>query len=106
MRMDFNISTSQPVAILSHKGEHLSFAINVFTKTQFEVNPEIFQVINDYWAEQPLTTQDAIFGIYKKVSEAFEFSMPEEELYKELNDSIKALLHYHPLERLRIWLLI
>lgn len=106
MRMDFNISTTQPVAILSHKDERLSFAINVFTKTQFEVNPEIFQVINDYWAEQPGSTQDAIFGIYKKVAEAFEFSMPEEELYAELNEGIKALLHYHPLERLRIWLLI
>lgn len=56
-------------AIMSHSDQKLVWDVTAFDKSNFEVDFDMFEYVNQYWARQPKATQDAIFDIYVKINE-------------------------------------
>lgn len=106
--MEMRVDLTKPhieITIL-HGEEQLSFRANasVFTRKKFDTGGDVFKEINEYWGQQSPAVQGKIFDIYKCAHIAFDFIMESKELYKELNQIIRDLLTYHPLDVLERWL--
>jgi len=99
------VSTQQPEVKISHGTEELSFYINVFGKKSFNhIDFDVFDFINGYWEQLPITKQDLIFKTYKDIKIAFDTIFVNKDLSEYISDKTKLLLEYHDMEDLKDWL--
>lgn len=119
MKLEINRAQSllseRSEAIMSHRGEQLSWGVALFEKleksTAFQPDFDIFEQLNRYWAEQvDMTRQDKIFDVYKRMRAAFDKitdfhgeAWDTYDLTRELLPLVAELYSYHPLEDIRHW---
>ena len=92
-----------PKAIITHKKEEIMFVISVFGKQNLNNGFDVFEQINQYWAELSEEKQDYIFSIYKNISVGFDSIWNKNELTEYLMDQIKLLMDEHSLDNMMDW---
>ncbi|EKD22588.1 MAG: hypothetical protein ACD_84C00040G0002 [uncultured bacterium] len=101
---EFGIHGSPTEVLLDHAGEQLAFNIALFDKMSFSGGFDIFEEINGYWSRLPVTEQDKIFIIYKKIKDVFDSVWDMSELTRQLYVLVKELYDHHELTDIRHWM--
>lgn len=105
MHLSVDTLKSQLSVIVEHNGQQLEFSANVFTRKPFSLEDyDVFDHINRYWSGLSSSQQNLIFHVYSEVNRAFDEIQSTDELYAFLNEKIRELAYYHPLEKLELWL--
>lgn len=100
MKITATTNKQKPEVEVEHNGAIVTFSANVFTQAAFRADFDVFDGINRYWASLPLSSQSTIWMIYKDIDRGFAQIFTSDELYTHLNEKIKELIVFHPLERL------
>lgn len=92
---DYTGITDKTIQI-EHKGQILSW--DIVTYRSLRVSANLITDINNYWSRLPMEVQDAIFGIYTEIYDAFETIENTRRLNVVLVDLVAKLYEYHKYE--------
>jgi hypothetical protein len=91
-------------ATMTHgNSDELVWNIALFDKMSVTDNIDIFEQINSYWERQPISVQDRIFDIYKRIKDVFGEIWDSNELTRRLYSLVAELYEYHKLDDIRHW---
>lgn len=95
-------------AIMSHSDQKLVWDVTAFDKSNFEVDFDMFEYVNQYWARLPMAEQDAIFDIYLKISEILSTkvntTLGSTMRISAMVNWVGELYKIHDLERIEKWI--
>jgi hypothetical protein len=97
-------STGTPEVILEHRGDKVSFGVSVFGRAKFNRDFDVFQQINQFWAQLPEPHQAAIFKVYRDIEYGFDSIHAMGDLNEHLYDKVKELIDLHGLENIKDWI--
>lgn len=96
---------AQPKVTLRHNGESREFNVSIFKRASFTNDFDVFDYLNQYWAQLPRETQGKIWDIYVEVDEIFnDVSIAKNEMFALLTEKVRELLDLHTLDRINAWL--
>ena len=97
-------SNVPPEVKISLMNEEISFSISRFGRDSFQ-KPEydVFEQINQFWADLPVEIQVRIFNIYKEIQQAYDLPYNKAELTEFLTIKSTELLDLHNLQLINDW---
>lgn len=90
---DDHSGVTDKVIQIEHRGEILSW--DIVTYRSMKVSDNLITDINNYWSRLPLDKQDAIFNIYKEISDTFDTIENSRMLNAALLRLVAQLFEYH-----------
>lgn len=99
--MQFEFTSERQIdkkVVLTHKGESIEFPTKAWK--QIDRQSLVFREINEYWATLPMSTQDAIWEIYKELYVAFDEIKHFERLHTYVRKKVGELFTQMPYEQL------
>ncbi|WP_144106647.1 hypothetical protein [Paraburkholderia sp. BCC1886] len=98
------IDTSRSEVTLSHRGETIDWNISDFKTIIKELEYNIFEQINQYWATLPMEKQDQIFATYREIKDVFGEFFESEELKLRLYKLVAQLYEHNSLSDIKHWM--
>lgn len=95
--------TAPPHLSIEHKQQKLSFNLSRYTRKPFEKG-DVFEYLNNYWADMPYQVQDELFEVYKQVAEFYDDHHTRIELRTFMTEKALQILTYHDLKHIDDWI--
>lgn len=93
--------SSAPISVsIIHNGEELVWDISKLSFSNFDV----FEQINDYWAQTNKNSQDKVFDIYKRIKDVFNTVFDTNALTTVLYSLVAELYDNHDLNDIKHWM--
>ena len=97
---------SQSDALMTHNGITIVWNYAAFKKQQgkeAQANTNLFDEINEYWAQLQPAWQDMIFSVYLRIKDTFESTENTKMLTSTLVPLLEELYKLHPIDELDHW---
>lgn len=89
-------------AMLTHNSETLVFDMGSFDGKIF-LELDVFEEINDYWKSFPVTKQNQIFDVYRRIKTEHECYTDRTVLTRNLQEQVRDLLNLHEFSHAENW---
>ncbi|MBB5409351.1 hypothetical protein HDG34_003292 [Paraburkholderia sp. HC6.4b] len=89
---------------LEHGGESLEWNISEFKNIVRNLDYDVFDQINQYWARMPPERQDEAYAVYAEIRDVFRECYETHALTRRLHAPVARLCELHPLEDIRHWI--
>lgn len=99
------LSSTAPEVTIEHNGETLGFSVSVFGRVSFQKDFEVFDQINNYWADQPVEVQAKIFNLYKDIHMSYEDIQLYNDLTAFISDKITQLYEIISYQSVHDWMM-
>ncbi|WP_233875078.1 hypothetical protein [Paraburkholderia adhaesiva] len=89
---------------LEHDGKTIEWNITEFKNIVKNLDYDVFEQINQYWARMPSAKQDEAYRVYDEIRDVFRECYETHTLIRRLQGLVVALCELHPLEDIRHWI--
>lgn len=101
MRLGFNEEGN--VIVDNGRGETIVWNTQVFDKSDFAQNVNLFRDINAFWAQLPEQSRHTIWQAYLNIRDAFDNILESGRLAKRLIEQVSMLYSVMPMEKIGWW---
>lgn len=101
MRLGFNDEGN--VIVENGHGGSIVWNTQVFDKSDFAANVNLFRDINAFWAQLPQESQNIIWQSYQNIRDAFDNILESGRLSKRLIEQVSKLYSVMPMDKIGWW---
>lgn len=105
MQINLLRTIGKPEVVITHNDESIYWNVGAFDKSNFEIQFDMFQYNNLYWARMKEETKTAIFEVYKKIRIIFDVETDRSSFTHKLFPLIKELYEYNDLNEIEHYVL-
>jgi hypothetical protein len=89
---------------LEHQGKTIEWNVSEFRNLVKNLDYDIFEQINQYWARMPPARLDEAFTVYTGIRDVFRECYETHALMRRLQEPVAKLCELHALEDIRHWI--
>lgn len=91
-------------ATVSHGGEVMVWNVQGFDRSNFDVEFDMFQHVNEFWASMPEVQQQYVFDMYRRIYDVLSTNRERDDQIISLINLIKEFYEFHTLEKMEEWI--